>query len=262
MYIIGKSNIYYTLWIVTPSLITDENNVPLYNQYTYLKNISTSRDKAHTMYPELNIDETIHGHSTFVKWNSKPSVKENNIVVDEFQFGKYYGRKIDDVMKSDMNYVLWYYDALRLDDAHKAFVQACLINTGKYCISNGMLITIEEAARMAEAAEKDLETFTNATNGETLDIVTDITMGYDSTIDIEDSTHACIYGLNGRGSKVCIAFKSFKTMYYNGYAYYLPVLNTGKCARYKKHHIMITKYHIAQHNNYLVIVVDEFSIHQ
>lgn len=265
MYIIGKASKYYTLWSVLPSIIVDGDGLPLYYQYAYIKNISMSRERACELYPKLDIDESIHGTRSFVKWSSNAKKSnEDGPKADEFHYGRYAGQKISDVineeMTSNVSYVKWYYDTLSSSDEHKALVQAALISTGMWCLYNDMLITAEDMTEIREAELKDLELMQKINSNEPIVIVADKTMHYDDMIDVDESEdpYVCLFSVNGRCSKINVAFKTYKEMYYCGY-YLLPTMN-NKAVRYKNKPLLITKYHTIVQKDRTIIVADEFAV--
>lgn len=106
--IIGFAEKFYTFWshervisYVTdaygnhhPSMVTDK--------YYYIKNISTDLDKVRLLHPGVEIDESLRGQ---VRSFERSQVIEKPS--DIFWFGKYTGKKVDEIMISDFQYCLW-----------------------------------------------------------------------------------------------------------------------------------------------------------
>jgi hypothetical protein len=106
--VIGFANQFYTLWDYEVEINYVTNS---YGQhfpssktikYYFRKNISIDLDKVKMLHPDLSIDESLRGkHSS---WDYQERVELPN---DYFWFGKYYGKKVDDILQSDMNYCEW-----------------------------------------------------------------------------------------------------------------------------------------------------------
>lgn len=104
---IGFAEKFYTLWDirVDQNYFTDAygnhhlSNTTTY--YTYLKNISTDRDKALQMYPELSINEELRGKSR--DWYEKSEDLTPHIL----KFGKHCGKSIHELVELDFGYLLW-----------------------------------------------------------------------------------------------------------------------------------------------------------
>lgn len=106
--VIGFANKFYTLWTIEklPVYVTDSygnNWLTGYNErFTYHKNVSIDLDKVKSLYPNLEIDDSLRGVTQ--SWT-----KENNqdLCPQIMKFGKYYKENLDELVNKDFNYVLW-----------------------------------------------------------------------------------------------------------------------------------------------------------
>lgn len=105
--IIGFATQYYTLWDyeVNPTFVTDSyGNHWLKGSnttYSFIKNIAMDLDKVKSLYPGVEIDMDLKGTTNWVKEEKK------DLPSGYFWFGKYYGKKIDEVLSIDFDYCLW-----------------------------------------------------------------------------------------------------------------------------------------------------------
>jgi hypothetical protein len=106
--LIGFANTFYTLWDFRVETHYVMNSYGQYfpsgstTYYFYRKNVSIDLDKVKTLYPDLPIDDSLRGKTS--SWDKKDEVQLPN---DHFWFGKYYGRKVDEILASDMGYCEW-----------------------------------------------------------------------------------------------------------------------------------------------------------
>lgn len=231
MKVIGFAGKYYTLWEVTSST-TDFCNGKhcIIKSYTYLQNISFDKEKVFAMYPNIEIDEELRGRTKSFK-----SYKEYWDNIDTFRFGKYVGKKITDV--NDVHYTVWYWG--NIYDEHKDFVSQFLydhgyeIRTNTYTnyygevITSEYLVTPDVIAKELRTEENKHEIIKKLQNNEVL------TINPKSNIDSD----AIWVG----DANVIYKFPGVAEYYYQGFEYYLPVLN-GKSKRIKNKNVEIDKY--------------------
>lgn len=105
---IGFATEFYTLWDVTSEHTYRADAYGTYHvtgtvtHYNYIKNISKDLDKVKELYPSLTIDENLRGIT-----RSWKETREVNLPDNFFWYGKYAGKKIDEILESDMGYCLW-----------------------------------------------------------------------------------------------------------------------------------------------------------
>lgn len=223
-YIIGFAYQYYTLWEHEKVVKTLKNGRRLIKEtYKYVKNISKDKGKAFASYPNATYDENLKGQtSSFSKdeiiWDS----------IDVFRFGKYMFQKIEDV--NDLKYTAWYAEHTFPED-HWNFLKEYLQKNGyevretEYRIEILSPEDLEEERKHKEAVEK-LHEHLKAMKP----IVAHITENPNDRGEV----------LNGE-NMLCLIFPSVRENTYDGYTYYLPILN-GKQKRIKNKTIIIKKY--------------------
>ena len=240
---IGFANKFYTLWNIT------EETKPLGNgcnyvvtHYTYIKNISFDKETALAKYPNATLDENLRGKTT--SWSSQPKEVWTN--VNCFRFGKYKYQVID---STDINYLEWYWDQLPLGD-HKDYVSSYLEGLGyeirswdngnQYLMSPEDLENEKENNKIVNSLEEKLN------NREIIEFTPEYNPNIDGDIRVGD---------------VIYHFNEIKENWYNGFEYYLPVVN-GKQKRIKNKKLAITKYTYSITENVITINIKEFIINK
>lgn len=106
--LIGFATQFYTLWNYeavknyTADAYGNYHVSSVTHKYYYIKNISKDLEKVSAMYPGVEIDESLRGQSRDFSMIKKVDLPEGY-----FWFGKYHGKTIDEIIKSDFNYCLW-----------------------------------------------------------------------------------------------------------------------------------------------------------
>ena len=101
--IIGFTNVYYTLWRYE----TESNEHYELTKYYYVKNVSKDLDKVKQLYPDLEIDTELKGHSYF---EVKNEIKKETYHKDyKIEFGKYRGLSMEQIFIDDPDYLVWLY---------------------------------------------------------------------------------------------------------------------------------------------------------
>ena len=248
---IGFANKYYTLWNIT------EESKPLGNgrdyvitHYIYIKNISFDKETALAKYPNATFDENLRGKTQ--SWNTEKEVWNN---VDVFRFGKY---KYENIIKiNDIDYTVWYWEKI-MDKDQKEFISQFLkdngyeIRTNTYTDYYGETHTDEylvspdelELERKNNEAFNEIETKLN--NGETIEFIPECN---------PDELGDCRIG------NIIYHFKEVKENYYQGWTYYLPVVN-GKQKRIKNKKITVTKYTYTRNESIITINIENFTINK
>lgn len=131
---IGKTNQYYTLWSLSTDTRYNSQGLPYeVSQNRYIQNLSkdlkTAVNKAREMgCKDLQVDEDLRGHTT---WSSPGEKWEPEVIApDCFQFGKYKGKNIKEMIEDDIkkhphewsdfqSYLQWYFKELTLEDQNE-----------------------------------------------------------------------------------------------------------------------------------------------
>lgn len=237
MKVIGFANKFYTLWDVTSKVVESKYSKDTLVTNTYIKNISMDIDKVKELYPDVEIDESLRGHSCTFEYTKER--KETN--TDKFNFGKYEGKLISEC--TDNSYLCWFFD--NCDGERKQNVEARLVELG-FVIKDDIIFTQEEIAKQ-EQIERMLS------NKEELEIL------FNRNLSIEfDSSDKC-YGVYRNEDGILFKFNDVKLNYYNGFEYGLPLVN-GKAKRIKNKTIKIKdyKYEITKYDT--IVEVLDFTI--
>ena len=111
---IGFTNKYFTLWNVSSreETVGNEDNWTTYNvtDRHFIQNLSIDEEKAIKKAKDMGCknlipDESLYGVSQ--SWSSK-EVKESYSNPELFKFGRYQGTRIDEILESEIDYLLWY----------------------------------------------------------------------------------------------------------------------------------------------------------
>lgn len=210
MKVIGKSNKYYTLWEVT----TDEGRSYTRTSYEYIRNLSMNRDTAMAKVPGAEVDENLHGHSSFTKV-TYPKPPE-----DTFQGGKYRGEKVTKC--TDYGYLAWAWNcAPDLLGGVKDLVEGILMDAGYRHLWGDDSFQSPEAVAEYEARQEEVAGMVvRAQNSETLEYLIQSNPIEDGTLVVE-------------GGVVIIRFPHVAQRFYDGWSYYLPMDEKGKAKRVK-----------------------------
>lgn len=237
MNVIGFANKFYTLWDVTKHTVNTPYGYETCYSYTYLKNISMDKDTAFAKHPGVEYDENLRGKT--ISFRTTPVVTYTDVT--KFRFGKYGTREIIDV--NDEDYIMWYYDSVS-DEAHRDYVKSILIDKYGYVEYNGRIVTADVYKEICEENARIEKVVTLINNNEVLTFIPEYN---------PDS-----YGeLNIDG--ILYRFNEVSRNYYNGYSYYLPVIN-GKTKRIKNKTVNVTKYTSTIVNNNVTVDIIEFTV--
>ena len=240
MKVIGFTNKFYTLWEVTEDT-RDLGNGHKYvvTHFVYVKNISFDKETAFSKYPGVDFDENLRGKTQ--SWDTEKEIWEN---VDTYRFGKFKYEKIGD---HDIDYLAWYWDQVSGD--HKEYVGSVLKNNG-YEIrtwgDNNQYLVDPETIENEKKAMKAMNEMTEKLNSsESFEICFDHNPDEDGYCRVDD---------------ILYHFQDVKENWYNGFPYYLPVLN-GKSKRIKNKNIKVTKFNTRNlENGSLVVEIFDFKI--
>lgn len=239
MLAIGFANKFYTLWNISEErrdLGNGHSYIITHNDY--IKNISFDKETALAQYPDAKLDETLKGHTR--SWESTKEVWDN---VDVFRFGKY---KYEKINNSDLSYLTWYWGQIYGD--HKEYVGSILKDNGyeirTWGEDNQYLMSPEDLENERKQNEETNEFI------KTLDKKEDLNVVFEYNPDEEGECR--IYN-------IIYKFKEVRENYYNGFPYYLPVVN-GKQKRIKNKNLVITDYNYSVNDNIITIQILDFKI--
>lgn len=233
MLTIGFTNKFYTLWDVTEERINHGNGrISVITHFNYIKNISFDKEVALSKYPNIPFDDTLKGHTT--SWSSTKEIWDN---VDTYRFGKYKYSKITD---ADIKYTAWYWDQIYGD--HKDYVTEVLKRNGyeirKWESGNEYLMSPEalENERLENLRRQEELNILEAHTP--LEVTFEVNPDYEGYCRIENTIYH---------------FQEVKENYYNGFNYYLPMIN-GKQKRIKNKNLIIKEYTYNVNENGLINV--------
>lgn len=241
MKVIGFANKFYTLWEVTEEtrdLGNGHHYVTTHN--VFVKNISFDRETAFAAYPGVEFNEDLRGHTQ--SWNTTKKVWDN---VDTFRFGKY---KYDRITpNSDLNYLAWYWENVSGD--HKEYVENVLKSCG-YEVQEGSFGKHLVSPEVLENERKKMMVL----NEKLAEVASATELMFTPDYNVDDEGYFC------SEEDVLYHFPEVKENYYQGFPYYLPVLN-GKAKRIKNKNVKIKKFTYSVDNyNRLVIEILDFEI--
>ena len=188
----------------------------------------------------------------YVKFIASKQIKMRNSVFLNNAVGVL--ATFDKAMKdADIEYTAWYWDQIYGD--HKEYVGEILKANGYEIRSwkstynnteNFYLVSPEEleAEKKNNEALNEIENKLN--NGETIEFTTEYNPDEEGNCRIGD---------------VIYHFNEVKENYYQGWTYYLPVVN-GKQKRIKNKKLTITKYTYSRNENVITINIGEFIINK
>lgn len=229
-FIIGFSNKFFTLWKITEIKGNDSNNVCYYHEY--IKNISFSEDKVKEVYPNIVIDKTINGKHSFYSYTKD----KNKIDDDKFQFGRFVSELINEC--KDNEYLKWYFNNC-YNEKSKAVAADVLISRG-WKLDDNDIISPKEIKNMNDEHEYFKSLISS------------------KKIEVEINTNPSEEGIVKIKDNIFIKFPEVKEMYYNGYFYYMPIVNR-KTKRVKNKTIKITEFEYME-KPYMEIKIKKFEI--
>lgn len=220
--IIGFAGKYYTLWSVISTEVKNEKESYTHRTFAYLKNISMNIDKVKSLYPGVEIDKTLNGKHYYTTIENYKRIDDSN----EFRFGKYAGKRIDNV--ADVEYTFWYSQQLIEDDNRAACYE--FLKLHGYVVIEDRIYSPEEYKRIqSDNSVCDELLATNAKQG-----YIDLTITDNARYDAENR-----WVLPTNINNVFIVCEEgAKTMYYQGWEYYLPIFD-GKAKRMKNKTVRI-----------------------
>ena len=242
--IIGFSNVMFTLWDVQEhnSYTTDSwGNHHLSSswvQYTYLKNVSKSREKVIELYPDLTINEEIRGTKSY-----EVSIYEDKYSPEVFSKGFLSGTLISEC--SDISNLKWSYWAERNSERCDNILKQ-MESLGYFFVSEYNCWFTKEELAEKQRKETEREQINKLYESE-VKRINELYNSYESggEIEIEMDRNLTEYGVialvsdlanehnfNGYDVVLRVKFEDYVVNYYNGYGYGLPAIK-GKGKRVK-----------------------------
>jgi len=241
---IGFANKYFTLWNVSSreETVGNEDNWTTYNvtDRHFIQNLSMDEEKAIKKAKDMGCknlipDEGLYGVSQ--SWSSK-EVKESYSNPELFKFGRYQGTRIDEILESEIDYLLWYASE-QTDEEHLLHIRKVSIEKFGFVniLGNTPIDDIECIFRNKEEAKLALEAeslhyikedFKKYCYGKT------VLVGFlKHNLDEDGEGYFFIVTADAIEVRFDIRFSEVKENYYNGYEYYLPIDSKGKAKRVK-----------------------------
>lgn len=236
-HIIGFANVMYTLYQYDVREMVDYLGNLTGETYcicTFIKNISSDLNKVRELYPNLEIDKTLHGHTSVFSYSSTGIEEPRETPVHEikFSFGKYKGEIISEC--KDVNYICWAANANASNrEEERAALKFYAIELG--CKEfMGCLVTPE----YMEGDEFKMRLAFNET------LSKNEPFEFEATRNLDSIGYTTV-------NFIGMSFENYKEMgssYYGMYA--LPTIN-GKAKKIKGKKLLITNY---TYNGYTITV--------
>ena len=221
MLAIGFANRFYTLWEITEDTQNLGNGeLRIITNHSYIKNISFDKETAIEKYPEAKFDPDLKGKT--ISWQSVKEVWTNN---DVYRFGKYKYSKITD---ADIEYTAWYWN--HINGEHEEYVEEVLKRNGyeirKFSDGTKYLMSPESLENEKIEDKKKEEVLNILEKNSPFEISFDHNPNYCGYCRIDYTLYH---------------FQQVKENYYQGFEYYLPLIN-GKQKRIKNKKLIINDY--------------------
>lgn len=207
--IIGFGGTFYTLWNVSSQMhyysAPNGNNYPSYMeyQYSYIQNISKDIERVQSLYPGISIDMGLKGTRSFTI-----EKKDIDLTPEILKFGKYAGYDVRELVKIDMDYVLYMIDRYGYNKTWEIAKQ-----TPEH------IEYMDDQKRLLQSKIATFKPFSNGKHRLTIHSNPD------------ENGVVCVPIIDGQSIE--LHFNNIKECYYNGYTYYLPVFKDGKAKRLK-----------------------------
>lgn len=231
MLTIGYANVFYTLWYVTEETCQSGNETYKIFHFNFVKNISKSYDVAREQYPDAPYNETLKGKS-----RSFTERKRIEYSVDCFGFGKYTGKELVDC--EDYPYLMWYYNA-DLNPARRAIIRPILIAQGYGFTDTDQCLDPVEWDEFKEYEELRIQARERIEN---------------SNVDFTPTCNPDCDGLL-LCNEITYHFPNVKECYYQGFSYYIPLLN-GKGKRIKNKQVVVKSFEVENLEDRIIKVID------
>lgn len=232
MIAIGFANVMFTLWNVF-----DEGT---HTVYKYVKNISSDLNEVERLYPGVPVNYSLKGHYMVFPSSDNKEVIE----ADRFQFGQYKGEPFSNV---GSDYLFWYYNQIGNQESRE-ILESILTKTGKYHMYDGRLVDQKEYDWRTQDDKEFESALELVKSGNSIDILVTSNARY------TENDRVVEYIMDTENPKIYLVFneENVKEMSYNGYYYYLPIVD-GKAKRWKNKVVSIptTNYEVKYNSIYI-----------
>jgi len=237
--LIGFATQFYTLWNYeavnnyTTDAYGNYHVSSVTHKYYYIKNISKDVEKVSAMYPGVEIKESLRGQSRDFSMINKVDLPEGY-----FWFGKYYGKTIDEIIRSDFSYCLWASECGSFDIANQIKKHQVYIDHFKK-IEDEEAEIIKNAQTVKAGDVVELEFLSN---------------GYNA----DDNYSECWANARFGETKLIVLCNGVKAV--NGmYPYLMPMVN-GKIQRTKGKKITVTVLEVFNTDIYRGVVEQQIRV--
>lgn len=254
MTVIGFANVMYTLWDVeTLTNVTSWGQEYEVTKYTYIKNISKDLKTVRELYPDAPYDETLKGKSHTFIIGDEP---KKPVCPNVFAFGKYTGKRFDEV--NDYGYIAWYFNNTSDADVRTEIAHVLTDDCGYQIVgyNSDDDITLKKCLSVDDSEydyiinhNANCECAKQKIADKDVDFIAETNLYFYESIDGKDMFCTC-------ANEITYLFDEVKEMSYQGYTYYLPILN-GKAKRIKNKTIIVKDFEVIDN---LTIKVLDFDI--
>lgn len=246
MYAIGFGGKYYTLWEIVPEVIEEDGYKKIINWYYFVKNLSKHREKAIAQYPDASIMMNLNSGMYVYK-----TTKIEWLTNDRFRFGKYKGKKFSDI--NDVNYTEWYFKACQAQKDDRLHYEELM----KFLQKFGYTFVVTEDSIIPQMTTPEEHVLVATETRNVRNIMSTLTkklpVSFVPTSNISEDGE---YFDNG----IIYKFPEVKMNHYNGFRYYMPVIN-GKGKRIKNKTVEVSEYEFSMKDIHTVEVrISKFNI--
>ena len=207
MIVLGYTGKFFARWELTRHIV--ETKADRYVEYTeckYIRKVADDLETATAKFPELAVDPMLNGKKRSFNTYNKTVFTST----ETFRFGKYNGKRIDEI--NEGWYIEWYMnlDNDLIPDESREYCKRCLLKYFDYTEENGHLISPKVRERENEKKRAQNNMLQKANEGKYVYLELKSWPNADGEITINNVTYT---------------FPEVKASYYQGFTYYMPVLN-------------------------------------
>jgi hypothetical protein len=218
MLAIGFTNKYFTLWDIqsSPQYSQDSHgHVTLTHTsviYTYLQNLSMTESEAIAKAKakgcvNLEVDKELFGRNESWSVIHKGYCFLPDDLCPLFTFGKYEGTKI--LNCTDIQYLLWFFSKTNSRYAKMILLQNGYVELNNHIYTKAQFEEIQESRKAKELMDLELKAIEDSGSGHII-LTPERNLSPIGTLEYK---------------RCRVLFKDYKSMYYNGYSYALPIVN-------------------------------------